>query len=250
MMRYEKCYKQYTASFMNKLAVTKSTEKTEELLREWSASNTPDEDDSVNHSLTTDHYIRSLILGAIPVYPIPENCGNELEFYGYKYLLLLRLGPSVQAHSSKHHSSCSKSSQRAVLKNKCRFGMPADVCLAAHLVTVSGIIELQRSSTNIYVNAFNTALLFALKLIDDFRLLLGTGGSIFLYYVFKYIMKSQSRIDHLPIVFLDLGNLMVKDAIQEVPIERRAIIPRGLSSIGRAMASDQETGVGMAACYL
>ena len=130
--------------------------------------------------------------------------------------------------------------------------MPADVCHATHIETGSDKIELHRSSTNIYVNAFNAALLLALKWNHDFQLLLGTRGCIALYYVVKYIKELQSRIGTLPIVsrVRALERRMVNEASQEVPIKSRAIVRRPLPALGRAMVSEQKIGVEMAAWYL
>ena len=134
--------------------------------------------------------MQALLLGGYSPHELSENATDELLRHTYQHLVL-RLASIVQMHSNCHHSSCTKGSQRTGFRNQCRFGMPADICYATELVTGSARIETKRSASNIYLNAFNTAMLLALKSNHDLQLLLGTGGCIALL-LFQNFFRSES----------------------------------------------------------
>lgn len=171
----------------------------------------------------------------------PESNSTTLEPRAYRHMLL-HLASSVQLHSSSHHSSCSKISQRTGIKGRCRFNMPADVCQATKMTMGHGTVIIKRTVSNIYLNAFNEALLLALKSNHEVQLLFGVGGCIALYYVVGYSTKPQNRFDQLPLMSLarSLERRIAAEAADHLPRDKRVIVQRRLSSLGRTLVSEQE----------
>ena len=136
---------------------------------------------SQNLPVSAEEYVRALHLISCSV-PTPTGNATKLKCRKYKHMLL-RLASSVQMRSAAHHSSRSKGSKRTGIKNQCSFGMLADDCSATEIISGTVKVCLKCSASNIYLNAFNRAMMLRYKSNHDLQLLFGKRECIAFYYV-------------------------------------------------------------------